>query len=74
MFAIVSNLQEKNLIFVKTPKNNFLDPQTTNLNKTNRGHFWSSGPQKKTHTKLTIPYKMVSLLTYFVILLFLCCT
>ncbi len=64
---------KKNLIFVKTSKNIFLDPQTTNLNKTRRGHFWSSGPQK-THTKLTFPYKMVSLLRYFVILLFLCCT
>jgi len=39
MFAIVINLQKKNLIFVKTPKNNFLDPQTTNLNKIRRGHF-----------------------------------
>ncbi len=39
MFTIVRNLQKKNLIFVKTPKNNFLDPQTTNLNKTRRGHF-----------------------------------
>jgi len=46
MFAIVSNLQKNNLIFVKTHKNNFLDPQTTNLNKTRRGHFWSSWPQK----------------------------
>ena len=43
MFAIVSNLQKKDLIFVKTHKINFLDPQTTNLNKTRRGHFWSSG-------------------------------
>ncbi len=51
MLAIVSNLRKKNLIFVKTPKMNFLDPQTTNLNKTRRGHFRSSGPQK-THTKL----------------------
>jgi len=73
MFAIVSNLQKKNLIFVKTPQNNFSDPQTTNLNKTSRKHFWSSGSQK-TSTKLIIPYKMVSLLTYFVILQFLCCT
>jgi len=39
MFAIVSNLQKKNLIFVKNPKNNFLDPQTTNLNETRRGYF-----------------------------------
>jgi len=70
MFAIVSNLQKKDLIFVKTHKINFLDPQTTNLNKTRRGHFWSSWPQKKP-TKLTISYKMVSLLRYFVILLFL---
>ena len=27
IFAIVINLQKKNLIFVKTPKNNFLDPK-----------------------------------------------
>jgi hypothetical protein len=27
MFAIVSDLQKKILIFVKTPKNNFLDPK-----------------------------------------------
>ena len=39
MFAIVSNLHKKKLIFFETPKNNFLDPQTTNLNKTRRGHF-----------------------------------
>ncbi len=73
MFAIVGNLQKKILIFVKAPKNNILDPQTTNLNEIRRGHFWSSGPQKA-NTKLTIPYKMVSLLRYFVILLFLCYT
>jgi len=71
MFAIVS--ENKILFFVKTPRNNFSDPQTTNPNKTRRKHFWSSVPQKNP-TKLTIPYKMVSLLRYFVILLFLCCT
>jgi len=65
--------KKKFLICVKTPENNFSDPQTTNLNQTHREHFWSSGPQK-TPTKLIIPYKMVSLLTYFVILLFLCYT
>ena len=32
-------LGKKNLICVKAPKNNFSDPQTTNLNKTPRGHF-----------------------------------
>jgi len=32
MSAIVSNFQKKNLIFVKNPRNNFSDPQTTNLN------------------------------------------
>ncbi len=41
-------------------------PETTNPNKTRREHFWSSVSQKKT-TKLTIPYKMVSLLRYFAI-------
>ena len=39
MFAIVSNLQKNNLIFVKTPKNNFSDPQATNHNKTRREYF-----------------------------------
>jgi len=39
IFAIVSNLHKKKLIFVKTPKNNSLDPQTTNLNKPRREHF-----------------------------------
>ena len=73
MFAIVSNLQKKILIFVKITKNNFSDPLTTNPNKTRRKHFWSSVPQKNP-TKLTIPYKMVSLLRYFFILLFMSCT
>ena len=31
MFAIESNFQKKILFFVKTLKNNFSDPQTTNL-------------------------------------------
>ncbi len=48
MFAIVSNLQKKK-IFVKIFKNNFSDPQTTNLNKTRWKLFWSSGPNKKKH-------------------------
>ena len=30
MLAIVSNLQQKNSIFVKTPKNNCLDPPNYN--------------------------------------------
>ena len=38
MFAIVSNLKKK-INFCQTPKNNFSDPQTTNLNKTCRKHF-----------------------------------
>jgi len=65
--------EKKFLIFVKTPKNNFSDPQTTNPNKTRSEHFWSLGPQK-TPTKLIISYKMVSLLAYFVVFLFMCCT
>jgi hypothetical protein len=34
-----SSEPHKILIFVKTPKNYFLDPQTTNPNKTRRKHF-----------------------------------
>jgi len=48
MFAIVSNLQKKKFIFVKTPKNNFLDPQTTNLNKTVGDIFDRRDPKKPT--------------------------
>jgi len=66
-------VEKKFLFFVKTPKNNFLDPQTRNPNKTRWKQFWPSGPQQNP-TKLIIPYKMVSLLTYFVILLFQCCS
>jgi hypothetical protein len=32
---------KKNLIFVRIPKNKFLDPQIKNPNKTRRKHFWS---------------------------------
>jgi hypothetical protein len=31
--------KKKQLFFVKTPKNNFSDPQTKNLNKTRWKHF-----------------------------------
>jgi hypothetical protein len=48
MFTIVSNLRKKKKIFVKTPKNNFLDPQTTNFNKTRRVHSDRRDPKKPT--------------------------
>ena len=38
--------KKKILICVKTPKNKFSEPQTTNLNETRREHFWSLGTQK----------------------------
>jgi hypothetical protein len=46
MFAIVSNLHKKKLFFVKTPKNNFSDPQTTNLNKPVGNIFDRRDPKK----------------------------
>jgi len=72
-YKVMRKKVDRKFYFCQNPKNNFLEPQSTNPNKTRRKHFWSSRPQK-TPTKLVIPYKMVPLLTYFVILLFLCCT
>ena len=55
--------------FVKTPKNNFSDTQSKNPNKTRGKHFHLSVPQKNP-PKLTIPYKMVSLLRYFAYMIY----
>ena len=71
---ILRKKDDKKIYFLsKPPKITFRTTKLQTLIKPVGNIFARRDPKKKP-TKLIIPYKMIPLLTYLVILLFMCCT